>query len=403
MLVELLDQDRVAGAGPVDQPQQAVLVTQRLFRRVDELEGERTRGPQRLGLLDRVKVAARRVGGGEAGRGRAQGRVGRLPGPHVRVDAGRDVRVHDRVQSGHHRRGVGGQVDAAAARGAVGHIVVGERAGADVLAADQRGGAVQHPELAVLIAVAVVDACCRVGAKVVDSPARLSDLLDDPALLVADPAGRRAFQGDLNLHARARPVRDDLAQPGILQRVAFEPDALPGLGQQRVQGGEGVVRRDEHPQGGGRGDNLRYVETLQIPTRVPGFAPVDDVGCVLRPIGPGVGVRPGPAGALLQFAIEDLALLPEVGRGAIGVDGRTGPTCGGRVPGFVDEGVPDSLQRCQQCHLPSGVSESQRCAAQVGHGGVGVGAVLAPRADPERDPKSRGFHGAPEPGVGGQG
>ena len=319
------------------------------------------------------------------------------------MDAGRDVRVHDRGQASHHRGRVGDQVDAAVAIGAVGHVVIRKRAGVDVFAADQRGVAVQHPEFAVLIAVPVVDAGGRVRAEIVDAAARLDDLLHDPALLIADPAGWRAFQDDLDVHARAGARGDQLAQTGVLQRVAFEPDALRGAGQQRVQGGEGVVGRDEHRQGGGFGDDLWHVEALQIPARKPGLAAVDDVARLLRPVCRHVGVRHGPPGVLIQLAIEDLALLAEVGRGAIRFDGRTGPASGRRVAGLVDEGVRVRFQRCQQHDLPAGVGEPQCGASQVGHGGIGVRAIFAPRTGPKRSPKGRGLFGAPKPGVRGQG
>ena len=150
------------------------------------------------------------------------------------MDARRDVGVHDRGQLRHHRRRIGDQVDAAAAEGAIGLVVVGERVGVEVLAADQRGVAVQHPELAVLVGVAVVNVGGCVRARVVHRPPGCRDLLHDPALLFADPAGRSAFEQDLHRDPGAGPRSDHLAQARILEGVPLEADAASRPGQQRL-------------------------------------------------------------------------------------------------------------------------------------------------------------------------
>ena len=141
------------------------------------------------------------------------------------MHARRDIGVHDRGEFRHDRRRIGRQVGAAAAEGAIGFVVVGECLGVDILAADQRRAAIQHPELAVLIGVAVVNVGGCVGSEIVDASARLRDLLHDPQLLVADTARRAAFQQDLHCNPCAGARGDELAEAGILERIPLEADA----------------------------------------------------------------------------------------------------------------------------------------------------------------------------------
>ena len=61
ILVELLHQDRITRAGPIDQPQEAVLIAQRLLRRVDELACEGALNEKRRRFLHRIGSAARFV------------------------------------------------------------------------------------------------------------------------------------------------------------------------------------------------------------------------------------------------------------------------------------------------------------------------------------------------------
>ena len=139
---------------------------------------------------------------------------------------GRRVGIHVGLQPRHHRRRIRDQIDAAPAEGAVGLVVVGERLGIRVLAADERQALIQHPEFAVLIGVSLVIAERAIGAQVVDVPAGLRDLLDDPELLIADAAGRAALQRHGYLHPGARPGGDHLTQARVVERIALEADAL---------------------------------------------------------------------------------------------------------------------------------------------------------------------------------
>ena len=364
---------------------------------MNELKRECTFREQWLRRPNRIEVAAALVGRRKAGRRRAERGVGRVPGPDVAVDARRDIGVHDRGQLRNDRRRVRHQVDPAAAEGAIGLGVIWERLGGDVLAADQRGVAIQHPKLAVLVFVALV--IWPVGAQVIHPAAGRGDLLHDPPLLVADPARRRAFQQDLHRDASAGARRDQLAQPGILEGVALEADAAPSSLQKRFQGIESVIGRDERSHGGRLGHGLRREEALQIPAGIARLAAVDDIVRVLRPVSARVRVKHGPAGGLVKLAVEDLALFAEGGGWFIGHHGRALParTAGGAP--FVHQHISVGLLRVGQGHNPAGIAELQRAAGQIGHSRVGVGAVLAGGVLAQALLEICGLARAPQPGT----
>ena len=158
-----------------------------------------------------------------ARRRRAVDGIGRRPAKQVKVVGVEIVVEESRQVIGDHRR-VGDEEDAAPSPRAVALVVVGQAVGAEILAADDRGAAVDNHVLGVHIPVAVVDVPGRVGDH---EPARSTGLLNDPAgmaLLIGDAARRPTFQQHRHGHTAPRR-RGQLSRKGrIFQHQRRQPD-----------------------------------------------------------------------------------------------------------------------------------------------------------------------------------
>ena len=189
----------------------------------------------------------------------------------------------------------------------------------------------------------------------------------------------------------ARGARgDELAEAGILERIPLEADAGSRTLQQGLDCRKGVVRRQENLQGCRLRDDARREEAIQLPAGILCLAAVDDVIRVLRPIGARVGVGHGQAGALVQLAVEDLALFAEGGGGFVRKDRRALPAGRAGVAGFVDQDVGVAAVRTAQHDPPARVAEGERGGAgQIGHGWIAIAAVLASRVTCRTSGESR--------------
>ena len=244
---------------------------------------------------------------------------------------------------GHSAGSVGDQPHTPVAAGAV-RLVVGRHGGVvEVLRAGEQHLPIDDHPLAVLVVVPVVDVGRVIGVHEVDLPACVLDLLANPLLLVGDATHRLAFEEHCDRHTRVgcHPGDDGVGQMSVLEGVALVIDALGSLVDFSQDGLVDVVWGnsvgDCRRFGKGGGEKVPF----QVPAGIHHFLAVDVVVGRLCPVGGSVGVGHRQSGSLVQLAIEDLPLDPEV---SLGVRFYTGtrPAGAGCIGGLVDDGVHNS-------------------------------------------------------------